>query len=506
MQRYESFGDCLRRCLKEEKMSASEAAQIVGFKSRNSIFRILEGEASCDVKLRFLKAFGEKIGDRWPAEKWHGLEEALRVERLGPVRYHVNLAFQRVLYEPDTDKEDYCVHLICETGEEQEFLLADLLDEVSGAARVEIIVTGCCESGICSMLAKHCGDAGRRGTLSIRHYIDTSQEKVSQNILGILPLVTKPWYNARLVEPGSCPDEMMAVYRVNAIHIHRWDEQGQQYGQRLIRYDENNFAAREPDRGVCAPVAVLDKWRFHLELLKPVPRVEQGLDVVVDYLEQYAQLEDNCAILSIRPDVHFCCIPEELLGQTVIGGWQQSGKTVETDLLELLKTLSKIHRRRVDNLRNKNRITHLVYSLPMMERFMRTGIQGDRFFIQRPYTVAERRLIIRDLLETMRNKPYFNVHFLREGVPELNYEITCFDGRGVILLDADNRMILKGNDADILAGLPVFKESSEALITLPAFMESFKHFFLDELLMHYVLPRTETIRHLERLLVMNVQE
>ncbi len=493
MQQYESFGDCLRRCLKEMNMSATAAAELVGFKSRNSIFRILSGEASCDVKLRFLEAFHERVNTQWPDERWQTLEDALRVERLGPVRYQSNLAFQRLLHEPEPPIMDYYVQCIDEKGESQESLLAEMLEEIAALNRVEIIITGCCESGICRLLAKHCSDAGQRGTLSIRHYIDISENTITRNILGIMPLVSKPWYNARLVEPGSCPPEMMAIYRVNAIHIHAWDEHGQQYGQRLMRYDETHFAAREPNRGICAPVAILDRWRFHLELLKPVAQFSDGIAVVMEYTAQNEQLEENCMILSIKPDVHICCIAAETLDQAVLDGAMKSGKTADAELIQLVQSLNAIQNRRIDNIFNKRRPTHLVYTLPMMERFMRTGRLTDRFFDQRAYTVEERRQIIRGLLDAMRNKPYFNVHFLRAGAPELHYEITYFEGKGVMLMDADPSIALD-------------KERSQALITLPAFMESFKHYFMDELLVHYVLPRAETLRHLERLLVMNLQE
>ena len=52
MKHFESFGDCLKRCLKENHLSASEAAKLVGFRSRNSMFRILAGETGDEVKLR----------------------------------------------------------------------------------------------------------------------------------------------------------------------------------------------------------------------------------------------------------------------------------------------------------------------------------------------------------------------------------------------------------------------------------------------------------------------
>jgi hypothetical protein len=73
MKHFESFGDCLKRCLKENHLSASEAAKLVGFRSRNSMFRILAGETGDEVKLRFLENH-----DRPRAAQIIGDENALR--------------------------------------------------------------------------------------------------------------------------------------------------------------------------------------------------------------------------------------------------------------------------------------------------------------------------------------------------------------------------------------------------------------------------------------------
>ena len=163
------------------------------------------------------------------------------------------------------------------------------------------------------------------------------------------------------------------------------------------------------------------------------------------------------------------------------------------ELRALVDALKQVHNSRVDNMRSKRKSTHLVYSLQAMEHFMRTGVLTDQFFIQRAYTVQERREIIRTLLDAMRSCPWFNVHFLREGVPVPGYEISYYDGKGVMLMNA-----YTGYDLDA--------DHSEALITLPAFMESFRSYFMDELLMSWVMPRSDTLRELERLLMMNIQQ
>lgn len=493
MERYESFGECVRRCLKEGDLSASEAARLVGFRSRNSIFRILSGDTSAEVNLRFLEALHDALGSQWPEERWFALQEALVVERLGPERYRANRAFHRVLHEKVEAYPIYMVHEVRADGSEVKYTLAELLDRLSQAAQAEIVLTGCCDSGLSRLLAERCGAAGARGTLSIRHYIDTAENVVTQNILGILPLVSKNWYNARLVEPGSCPPEMMAIYRMHSLHIHQRDEEGREYGQTFIRYDEENFVLHSWMEGVSTTKGLLDRWRFRLELLKPMPALGDGPDVFVEYTAQYAQLEDSCTILSIKPDPHFNCIPTQLLEQAVLEGFEQSGMAAGPELTALIGVLKQVHDGRFDNMMKKHKPTHLVYSLPAMEQFMRTGVLTDQFFIQRAYTVEERREIIRVLLDAMRERPYFNVHFLREGTPPLRYEISCYEGKGVLLMDA-------------YTGYELNADHSEALITLPAFMESFQRYFKEELLAHYVMSRSETMRELERLLVMNVQE
>ena len=492
MERYESFGDCLKRCLQEEGISASEAARLVGFRSRNSIFRILSGEASPEIKLRFMEALHQALGSRWPEARWHMLQDALAMERMGPVRYRENQAFARVLFEQEQTAECTVIKLAA-GGADEELPLAQVLREIAASRKAEIVITGCYDAALARLLAEECGEAGDHGRLNIRHYIDVEERTAIQNILALLPLFSRPWYNARLVEPGSCPEEMLALYRLSALHVNRWDDQGRQHGGMFIRFDKQHFASRMEARGACTAIEVLDRRRFDLELLKPLRAPDGGPEVFVEYTARYGQLEENCAIYSIKPDAHFNCIPAHVLEQAVLEGFAQSGMAAGPELMELIAALKAVHVARFDNMMHKRRPTHLVYSLPMMERFMRTGVLSDQFFLQRAYTVEERREIIRVLLDAMRASPWFNVHFLKAGIPELRYEISCYEGKGVMFTDA-------------YTGYDLAADHSEALITLPAFEASFTRYFKEELLPHYVLPRAQVIQELERLLVMNVQE
>lgn len=494
MHKYETFSECLKRCLQEEGLSASEAARLVGFRSRNSIFRILAGDTGSDVKLRFLHQLHDALGDVWPVERWHALQEALSLDRMGVEQYRVNQAFHRLLHEKESVlKAEVRLWKEADEDQDQVYDLGEFMERAAGAAQTEIVITGCCDSALSQLLVERCGEAGDQGRLRIRQYIDIADATIPQHLLGVLPLVSKPWYNARLVAPEVCSEEMLALYRMHVLHICCRDEDGQQSGGMLVRFDKTHFVTQWRVDGALGFMQVLDRLRFDLELLKPIIREGDGPDVYVDYTRQYAQLEDNCAIFSIKPDPHFNCIPTELLEQAVMEGFEQSSLAAGPELLELIGALKQVHDQRFENMINKHRPTHLVYSLPLMERFMRTGVLTDQFFLQRAYKVEERRRIIRVLLDAMREKPYFNVHLLKPEVAPLRYEISFYEGKGVLLMDA-------------YTGYELNSDHSEALITLPAFMDSFKRFFMDELMEHYVMSRAETIRELERLLVMEIQD
>ena len=57
---------------------------------------------------------------------------------------------------------------------------------------------------------------------------------------------------------------------------------------------------------------------------------------------------------------------------------------------------------------------------------------------------------------------------------------------------------------DAYTGYELDADHSEALITLPAFMESFRAYVQDELLVHHVMSRAETLTALEQLLMLDM--
>lgn len=485
MGKYEGFGACLQRLLTAEGMSASEAARLVGFRSRNSIFRILSGDTSSDVDARFLSSFRKALEGSWPQVHWDALEQALSIKRLGLEKFLSNQSFWRAMFECGEDRR-FAAESVADGGETVVVPLEKLLEEISRGRETTVVICGCINRSLATLLASCFDEAGEKGRLTVRHYIDIQGSAAVHNILAILPLLSKVWYNARLVEEEHCPAEIAAMYRTNVMNIRTVQPDGSVCCHQLVQYDGSLFLHVYVPGRDNSLVRVLDRCRFQLELLKPMVSLKGGTADFVQYTAQYEQLERAGMILSIKPDIHFNLIPTEMLYQAILEGFELNGLASGDDLLALLEALQRIHDERCRNMWEKRRPTHIVYSLPAMERFMQTGVQTDHFFIQRAYTPEERRKIIERLLLQMRKDPFFNVHFLRPDLPELRHEMTFYEGKGVLLMDA-------------YTGYDLHDDHSEALITLPQFISSFQQFFMEELLGRMTLSRAESMAELERL-------
>ena len=489
MENRDVFARCLQHILDEEGMTASAVSRLVGFRSRNSLQRILNAETSADVDGRFLTALHEALQDAWPQSYWHQLELALDIKRVGMQQHRSNQAFCVAVNGSEvlTDNK-YMVEMRLD-GNGEERPLGELLRGLSKTGTISVVVCGCCDYMLTACMANGFAAAGSEGRLKIRHYFDISKDHMVENILGVMPLLSLPWYNARLVDEARCSPQMAAFYRMNIISLSVTDAAGKTSIHQMLQCSPERFIYTRSTGKYGTLVDVLDRHRFDLQLLKPREKASEGMQAYLDYTQRCAELEQDGMFLSVKPDVHFQLIPTEILYPAIREGFAQAGLCEEEELDAVMDRLAQIHDRRVENMFTKRRPSHIIYSLPAMEQFMRTGVLTDQFFVQRAYTKEERRVIVSRLLQMMQENPYFNIVFMDPRIPEVRAEMTFFEGKGVALMDA-------------YTSYDLHDDHSEALITLPEFMRSFREFFMDVLLGRLTLNRKESMAQLERLLHM----
>ena len=154
MKRYERFSECLKRILEEEGLSASEVSRMVGFRSRNSIFRILSDQSSIKAQEDFLDTLKDQIGSKWPDRHWQDLQEAMVITRMGLNDYLASEAIRQLILPRQEPRTEIMVIMDDEQGRLQTRTLREQLQEFLAMGKLHITMRGCCNAGLCSIMAE----------------------------------------------------------------------------------------------------------------------------------------------------------------------------------------------------------------------------------------------------------------------------------------------------------------------------------------------------------------
>lgn len=470
------FGPYLAQALQKRGMSASEAARRLGYKSRNSIFRVLDESGgyaaleTCYQKIAKTRALG--LTD----EEFRHLGIELEVSRVGMNNFLSNRAMRCMLRENERAMEPIRWRM---GGE--------LFGCIAQSRRAEITLLGVCSRSLMQALSLAL-PRGEGTGVRIIHYLYTGGEEVIEAISAIQPLLYARCYTAYGLEPGSLPQQAERALRCGRMLARLEDGQGRWRTFDATQVAPDLLAVSELREGA-KPTALeymLEESLPRLFALK-VPSVDTRTPQ--DYLEftrQYAEMERGRAIYTIKLDVPINFIHPDLLISSVREGFRETGFVREEERETLISEFAQIQLARWDNFFTKRRPTHTIFSLPAMEQFARTGKQSDHFFAMRPYTPMERAAILCHIRTKCAENSSFKVYFFKEDYQPPRTEITLYEGIGTLMSKPDTNYNLAGDHA-------------EALITQPEFCRKYKEFFTQDLLANQVRSDAETLELLERL-------
>ncbi|MGN0972591.1 MAG: hypothetical protein ACI4OY_11585, partial [Aristaeellaceae bacterium] len=478
----------------EEGLSASELSRVMGFRSRNSIFRILSDQSSIRAQEEFLDTLKTQLGAQWPERHWQDLQEAMAITRIGLNDYLASEAIRQLILPCNEAQPEIMVMLDDAQGRLVTTTLREQLRIFLRMGRVHITMRSCCDASLCRLLAEELAPAGWEGRVEVVHYINMGDDVVIQNVMAIQPLMYYSWYIARQLDPDKCTREMAALFAPGIMNLRVTDDAG------VTR----SFCLAMAERSSMLMVEMQVVRYGHAEqkitqYVQQLPMLQNHFPITdspedyLKYTEQYRQMEFDREIYSIKPDVPINLIHPDILLPSVMDGFRDYGFADREHLMPLVQSLYDIHLMRFENFFRKRKVTHIIFSLEAMRSFMRTGRQTDHFFAMRPYTLAERLAILKQLRDQAGKNPHFYIHFLKEDTPAPIMEITMYEGYGV--------MFTKANTDYNLAG-----EHTEALVNHPGFMRKYREFFIRELLPRYVMSHQETMAALDELARMAARE
>ena len=143
-----TFGDCLKGILGKKGVSASELARMMAYKSRNSIFRILEEEGGHSAR----QAFFDRLMDENPLElneeERADLQQALEISRIGTAAFFGNRAMRELLV--DAPKGHAAGKIEVFAGEEDAGRVMET--RVEECRELHLVMMGCCSREVFSAL------------------------------------------------------------------------------------------------------------------------------------------------------------------------------------------------------------------------------------------------------------------------------------------------------------------------------------------------------------------
>ena len=476
----QEFGPCLKEILKEKRVSASELARMMAYKSRNSIFRILGGEGGHGAR----QAFYERLTQEDPLCLDDGqrkrLEQALEISRVGLKTYQENQAMRELLLSGNPRPAQKAVRVDASECYPQDPDFQKTLESIARAKKVYLTILGCCDRAIFEAMREQIGRMDARCEVKIVHLIYTGPEEIVRNIAAVQPLLYADCYNAYCMEPGIFSRERECIYRSNSIYAHVQDEHGDWYDRQMMLIDKGVFV---PLRRMAAVERDPIKALFDQDLARTMPlkaQLGRGTDVgdYLAYTEGCRRLEQNRAVYTIKLDVPVSFVPPDILVSCVEDGFLEK---------KALADMERIHRQRFENFLTKKKVNHTIFSREAMERFARTGRQSDHFFALRSYTPEERVRILQNLREQEAENPYFHVHFFAEDFEPPASEMALYEGVGTLMAKPYTDYDLSGNH-------------TETIIAQKEFCASFRTFFLHDLLERHVISRKETLAVLDELM------
>lgn len=478
-----AFGPCVRQILEARGVSASEFARMMGYKSRNSIFRILDGEGGHGPRQAlYERLIGEDPFSLTQQER-RELFQALEISRVGLVTFLGNRAMKELLMDVSMEEEAEEIRLIPADGKKAS--VWRMLDRSKDVEELDIIITGCCDRQVCTMMNEGLGKL--KAKISVRHFVYTGEEELIRNISAIQPLLFRNDYTAYAVEPGQFSREKQRMYRNNVIYVHAKLASGKAYNRNFVLVDKGCLLEFN-QRGAGSMAKLNQIFEEDIKRMRPLKVNKYGGQAdYLAYTEECLKLEQSRAIYIIKRDVPLSYVQTDILSQCVREGFAAAGIVQPEEIEPLLEQLQRVHNQRFDNYFVKRKPTYTVFDMGTMERFARTGRQSDHFFAFRPYTPQERVRILTHLRQQAAENPNFHVYFLNPEYDAPPMEIALFEGMGTLLAKPGTNYDLAG-------------DHTETLITQESFCECYKNYYLQDLLERQVTDKQETLDAFDRLI------
>ncbi len=452
----ELIGEWQRR----EGLTLTALSQRLGYGSKTSVQRVMDGQARASSALELEMRLRERIPMSRKEET--RLHREVGLLRFGETQWQVFEAFWRLLSAHRLSEGTEAVIRVVNTGE-----TTTLTEHYAEAEGLLACVQGCVTPPYALPLDEL---AAKPGAVIYHALASGNDRDLINGVSEVLHLVPNGNYHLRMLaaahEP-TCGNMMVCEYTLH----------GQPMEDLLMMHADGTADLLTRTGGDQLMLKLVggysDSYRPFKQPLKETLTPEGYLS----YLADFAALEHNRAIWSIRSNIGASLIPGELMIRA-------SEDRLPPELLARAKPIAV---QRTQNTYARRQPVCVVFKHSAVERFLDTGCCFGHFSFMRPFTQEERAEIIDLMLQNMRANPYFHVYFLRDDNAVRDIGITAYADRGLILVPAEGES-------------QPMERYYDGRLPSPAISRQFSEFFTRELLPTACCTEHESCVMMENLL------
>ena len=469
--------DFMTEYLRQRDMTLLDLTAKLGYRSKTSLVRIMNGE----ISVRSLDAFAgrmRKLGALTEEESIR-LDEAVEYMRWQddyyPAREMLDF-LQGNIREEGSITLDFINPAQNDASAGQLPLTFD--DVFKNGSEIEIQIVNSQYVPIYDKIYELITRMGAK----VSHYLvadeDTSRTIHAMN--AIFPIVFLPGYSGYLLRQSGA--EGHNGIQASDFMLANWTNGSGVRCESLILFVNPNFGRvyRSVNPGTLARLVEIPKEGYR-PIKKSFVDGFGGINYV-DFCIDCADIERNRRMFGIKPDIAVEYIPVNILLNAAREG--ELGKSEGFEKME--DALVDIFERRFRNTFQCRKAHHLIMKRSAVWKFVRTGRLSDHFWGMRPFTLRERAEIMRHLLEQAENNPFFHLYFLKDNQFIRDIEVFCFDGKGLLIVNANT-------DYDLAQG------HAEVMVDHPEFQRLYKDFYQKHLAREHAISQADTLDFLRSL-------
>ncbi len=439
----------LTQMMKNRGLSRAGLAYALGYKSANSIARIMDGTCGRESAGEFLQRMLSCEPLALTQEERMELLSCMDSRDLGEENEGLYNAFGYLL--------ENTYHTQGNTALREAFRAQDMMGR-KDCRRVNIVLFNCVNEDFIWEVRRV--QERVKIPITMDHYIlePQSAAEAPGMIKSILPLLHTPGYRCLAV---TVPDRAYrkGILGADAALMTFEYADGTEKQFLTFLYGEKEEMTVPLTKHIDAKELVGTVGSIRQINGEGLPRPNEGLE---RYMAFCCSLERGHAVYQIKPCFGMEQVPAEIIIRAGLDG--------EGRVPEYLKGLIPLLNKREKNLLGKKRPQYHVFKQAEMARFVRTGQMADHPALLRPFTPPERVEILIRLEERLNRNPYFHLLFFKEEDVWLDDEVTLYE-------DAGLSIIKPGTDYD-----PAGTHNESLLVGPQDFLEAYKAFYLNRLI------------------------